>query len=166
MIQSKLNRFIIVCIALLVLTGCDVSKRYKRVRDKALNKGIVIPKDTIEVRTSDTIVTTFTRNDTVFTVLKVTDTITLEPIVEIKTKWQTKYETKYKYKTIKVENKAMIDSLKQVVRQERQKTKQTKAKNRRSNWWLWLLIGLVVGYLLNIFLNLRGISKNLKRNYE
>lgn len=155
--------------ALIVLVGCSPSYHVKKSvkhAKKALNKGLVIPKDTVTITNSDTITTIVTKNDTTYITNTVTKTVQLEPIVEVKTRWQTKYETKYKYKTVKVENKAMVDSLKQVLKLERQNTKQVKAENRRSNWWIFLLIGLVVGYLLNIFIKLRGVSNILNRNYE
>lgn len=133
----------------LLLFGCagyHIQQAEKHTQ-KALKRGVTIPKDTIRINSTDTITEIVTKNDTTYVTKTVTKTVTLEPIVEYKTRWQTKYETKYKYKTIKVENKGVVDSLNQVLKIERQKTKQTKAENRRSNWWIFLLIGFGLAYL-------------------
>ena len=164
----KRSKLILSVLTALFLTGgCTATYHVKRSlkhKEKAISKGLTIPKDTVTITKSDTITAYYLRNDTVVEQITIRDTVFFEPTVELKTRWQTRYEVKYKYKTVKVENRAMIDSLKQVVKQEHQKTKQTKAENRKSNWWKWLVLGLIVGYLLNIFINLRGI--NLNRNYD
>ena len=133
--------------ALFIVFGCDISKRMQKVQQKALNKGVTIPRDTITIESTDTITEIVTSNDTTYITKTVTNTITLEPIVEYKTRWQTKIEYKEKIKYIKEETK-----------QKKEETKQIKAENKRPNWWVFLIIGLVVGYMLNIFLRLRNIK--------
>ena len=148
MLNNRISDFIAWLLVCCAVFGCSPEFHVNKVNkhtQKALKKGIVIPKDTVTVNTTDTLTTILTRNDTTFITKTVTNTVTLEPTVEIKTKWQTRYETKYKYKTVKVENKAMVDSLNQVLKQERQKTKQVKHENKKSNWWIWLITGAVLG---------------------
>ena len=140
-------------------------KKARKHTAKALDKGVSIPKDTVTITKSDTIRTTFTRNDTIYTELRIVDTITLEPTVEIRTKRVDRWMTKYKFKEVKVENRAMIDSLKQLVKIERQKTKQTKAESKAWGFWDWFLLilccigSLAIGYVLNIILTLRNRIK-------
>ena len=114
---------ILILSALILLSGCSglyhLRKSVKH-KEKAIKKGVTIPKDTVTIRTTDTLTQTFIKNDTTYIVKTVTNTVELEPVIEYKTRWQTKYE----FKEVKVENKAMIDSLQQVVKIERQK-KQT-----------------------------------------
>jgi len=148
--------------ALIILSGCTPSFHVKKARkhtQKALEKGVVIPKDTLTVTKTDTLIETYTKNDSIFTVIRITDTVTLEPTIEIQTRWM----TRYKWKEVKVENKAMIDSLKQVVRIERQKKGIAKAENRKSNWWKWLLLGIVVGYLINVILAFKSAVKQIDK---
>jgi len=142
---SDLIAWVLICCS---LTGCGVNhniKQYKKHKAKIIAKGELIPKDTIIVTNTDTITETITKNDTTFVTRTITNTITSEPVIEVKTKWQTRYETKYKYKTVKVENKAMLDSLNRVIKIERQETKRVKHESRKSKWWLWLLIGISLG---------------------
>ena len=148
--------------ALIILSGCNAPYHVKKARkhtQKALEKGVVIPKDTLTVTKTDTLIETFTKNDSIFTVIRITDTVTLEPTIEIQTRWQ----TRYKWKEVKVENRAMIDSLKQVVRIERQKKGIAKAENRKSNWWKWLILGIVVGYLINAILAIKSVVNKMNK---
>lgn len=142
------NHILKLTVALLLLIGCSTPKglerRSERLKIAHEKKGVYIPKDT--VRQIDTLETIEYRNDTVILTRSIIKT--LEPVIEYKTKREVRYETKYKYKTVKVENRAMVDSLQLVLRQERQKTKQTRIENRKSKWWLWLLIGIAIGFLL------------------
>ena len=143
-----LSDFIIYVILGCSIAGCGVNhniKQYKKHKAKIIAKGESIPKDTIIVTENDTITETITKNDTVFVTKTITNTVTLEPEIIVKTKWQTRVETKYKYKTVKVENRAMIDSLKQVLKREKQahkenikRSKYDYKKNKRNNWWLCL----------------------------
>ena len=148
----KTNKSISIILLCTALFSCGVGyhiEQSKKHAQKALKRGVTIPKDTVTVNTTDTITTILTKNDTTFITKTVTKTITLEPIVEYKTRWQTKYE----YKTIKVENHAMVDSLKQVLKLERQKTKQVKAENK-PKWrgLIWYLILIAVILLLILLL--------------
>jgi len=151
MFKSILKRFSLLCIALYILIGCSTPKglerRTTRLKMDYAKKGIFIPKDT--VRTTDTLETIEYRNDTVIITRAVVKT--LEPIVEYKTKWQTRYETKYEYKTVKVENRAMVDSLRQALKLERTKTRRETKQQRSCGRWKWLLWGLIIGLTIGIF---------------
>jgi len=142
--------------ALIILSGCSTPhkvRKYNRAKENLLKSGLTIPKDTIRVTKSDTVYTTWTKNDTVYLQIAIRDTITLEPIVEYKTRWQTKIEYKERIKYIKEETK-----------QEKEKTKQVKAENRKSNWWKWLILGLVVGYLINVILAIKSVSNKIYKH--
>jgi len=139
----------------LILSSCASwhQKKIEKHTNKLLSKGVVIPKDTIEVIVSDTIIKSFTRNDTTFIEKLVTNTITLEPIVEFKTRWQIRTETKYKTRYIKEKTK-----------QKKQEVKIVKAENRRS-WWI-LFVGILIGVVATIFtdklirkIDLLGLTK-------
>jgi hypothetical protein len=127
----------------IILSSCVTyhKKQIDKHTEKLLSKGVVIPKDTIEVRVSDTIIKSFTRNDTTFVKKLITNTITLEPIVEYKTRWQTKIEYKTKVKTERIKGKTIV------------KTQRIEAKQKKSWWLFWLLLGfslLAIVYLIVI----------------
>jgi len=129
----------------LILIGCGTSrdiKKFKKFKSKLETKGIVVPRDTIIEVKHDTIIESYTVNDTTYIVKTVTKTVQLEPIIEVKTKWQTKIEYKEKIKYIKGE-----------VVKVKEKTKQVKAENRKSKWYIWLLIGLGLGVMLKKILS-------------
>ena len=144
--SSNLNVGIILTlsITLLVLSGCNTPNRLiksiKRKQIKLEQKGITIPRDTITVTKSDTVIQTYTINDSIYIIKTITDTVVLSPIVEYKTRWQTKIEYKERIKYIKEETK-----------QEKEKTKQVKAENK-SNWFRWLLIGLGLGIIGTLYI--------------
>ena len=134
------------------LFSCGVgyhTKQIEKHEQKLSKKGITIPKDTIRVQTTDTLTEIVHKNDTTFITKTVTNTVTLEPIVEYKTRWQVRTE----YKTVKIENRAMIDSLQQVLKIERQKTKQVRIENK-PKWrgLIWYFIILVVLLAVYLFL--------------
>ena len=131
-------------IILLILASCATPNRLiKQIKKKQIKleqTGYMLPRDTVIISKTDTILSVINRNDTIIITKLITNTITLEPIVEYKTRWQTKTEVKYKYKY-----------LKQEVRIEKEKTKQVKHENKGKTWWLlWLGLGLGVGGTLYI----------------
>lgn len=157
----KRNKLIGAFISVLIIaSGCNAPYHVKKARKhtkKALEKGVVIPKDTVTVVKHDTLVETFTRNDTTYITKYVTKTVELKPTIEIQTRWQTKYQ----FKEVKVENRAMIDSLKQVVKIERQKKQTARIENRGFKWW-WLLIAFALGFVLNNLITLVKLFKLTK----
>ena len=129
---------------LVILVGCNTPnqliKRSNRIKTKLEAKGVTIPRDTITIVKHDTIIDTYTINDTTYITKTITNTITLEPIVEYKTRWQTKIEYKERIKYIKEETK-----------QAKETTKQVKAENK-SNWLRWLLVGLGLGIIGTLYI--------------
>ncbi len=126
------------------LYSCGVQHHQRQVKkhtERLKTKGVLIPKDTLYITKSDTVVRTFTKNDTTFIEYTIRDTVTLEPTVEVKTRWQTRIEYKYKTKYIK-------EKTKQTKNTNKHQTKQTRAENRKSKWWLWLLIGFGLRHFL------------------
>ena len=127
---------------LIILVGCNTPnqliKRSQRIKTKLEAKGVTIPRDTITVTKSDTVIQRYAINDSIYIIKTITDTVVLSPIVEYKTRWQTKIEYKEKIKYIKEETK-----------QAKEKTKQTKHENKGLTWWLlWLGLGLgIIGTL-------------------
>ena len=120
-------------IILILLSSCANyhKQRIEHHTEKLLSKGVVIPKDTIEVRVSDTIIKSFTRNDTTFVEKVITNTITLEPIVEYKTRWQTKIEERTKVKIERIKGDTEV----KIVKEHR--------KEKRSLWWVWFGLGII-----------------------
>ena len=155
--KSILRYFIAVLSALYILSGCNTPnhliKSIQRKENKLALKGVTVPKDTIY--STDTLITILTSNDTTYITKEITHT--LKPEVVYKTRWETRYETKYKYKTVKVENKAMIDSLRQELKNTKENTKVKRIENRKSKWWLWLLIGFGLGILSRFLLSFAKI---------
>ena len=136
---------IILCYSIIImaLASCGTSRDIKRLnhfKGKLLSKGIVVPLDTLIVTNTDTLVQTFTVNDTTYIIKTVTETITLEPTVIVKTKWQTKIEYKERIKIVKEETKQ---------EKAKQKTKRVvvRQENKKSKWWLFILIGLGLGII-------------------
>jgi hypothetical protein len=149
------NKTLIVT-ALIILSGCSTPhkvRKYNRAKENLLKSGLTIPIDTVTITSTDTITEILTSNDTTYITKTVTKNITLEPIVEYKTRWQVRTEYKERIKYIKEETK-----------QEKEKTKQVKAENRKSNWWKWLLLGLVVGYLINVILAIKSVSNKIYKH--
>ena len=144
--SSRLNVGIILSlvVTLSILSGCNTPnqliKRSQKIKAKLEQKGIEIPRDTITVTNSDTVIQTYTINDSIYIIKTITDTVTLSPIVEYKTKWQTKTEIRYKTRVIR-----------EATKQAKEKTKQTKHENKGLTWWLlWLGLGLGIGGTLYI----------------
>lgn len=120
--------------------SCGINHHYKRMehhKEKLLEKGEELQNDTIVKRYYDTIVQTVTRNDTTYVYKTITNTIEKAPEIIVKDRWRVKTEYKYKYKTVKEETK-----------QAKEQTKQVKAENKKSLWWLWLLIGGLIGFAI------------------
>lgn len=146
---------IILC---LFLGSCSVPyhlKQSEKHQFKAVAKGAKIERDTIvkTVTKSDTI----TKIDTVDNVVTITHTVRDTVFTEGQTKYvyKTRYETKQEAKTerkkakfknrydkkkIKYETKYKIVEVKQQAKTER--------KESRSRWWVWLLVGLAVGFFV------------------
>ena len=124
--------------------------------NKYKKKGGKITCDVDTVKIYDTIVTP---NDTI---IISRDSL----IIRTNTNVITKYEVKYDYKRFKDSLKAVKamykDSVKTVVKEKRIEGKTiVRTERARGKWWLWLLIGIVVGYVLQPILTIIGAFKNL-----
>lgn len=89
-------------------------------------------------------------------------------IIRTHTNVVTKYEVRYDYKRFKDSLRAVKamykDSVKTVVKEKRIEGKTiVRTERAKGKWWLWLLIGIVVGYVLQPILTIIGAFKNLPR---
>jgi hypothetical protein len=122
-----------------IVAGCSPSWHVK----KAVKKGWTPEKETIEVErlelihTRDSITNEIIRVDTLRT--KETRTIYQDrPLL--------RYETRLIRDTVRIREKADTRQIEAHLRHEYKKAIDTiKAENKRSKWWLWLLIGLGAG---------------------
>ena len=150
---------VIIILIFWIANSCGIQHHYNRMEhheNKLLEKGEQLEKDTIVKRYYDTLVETVTKNDTTYVYKTVTKTIQLEPEIIVKDRWRVKTEYKYKYKEKKEETK-----------QAKEETKQTRIEakaNKPSKWWLWIIIGLAIGYVLQPILTIFGAFKNLPLN--
>ena len=90
-------------------------------------------------------------------------------IIRTHTNVVTKYEVKYDYKRFRDSLRAVKsmykDSVKTVVKEKRIEGKTiVRTERAKGKWWLWLLIGIVVGYILQPILTILGAFKNLPIN--
>ena len=127
--------------------------------NKYKKKGGKITCDVDTVKIYDTIVTP---NDTI---IISRDSL----IIRTHTNVVTKYEVKYDYKRFRDSLKAVKsmykDSVKTVVKEKRIEGKTiVRTERAKGKWWLWLLIGIVVGYILQPILTILGAFKNLPLN--
>jgi hypothetical protein len=127
--------------------------------NKYKKKGGKITCDVDTVKIYDTIVTS---NDTI---IIVRDSL----IIRTNTNVVTKYEVKYDYKRFRDSLRAVKamykDSVKTVVKEKRIEGKTiVRTERAKGKWWLWLLIGIVVGYILQPILTILGAFKNLPIN--
>lgn len=106
------------------------------------------------------------------TIVTPNDTIVISRdslIIRTHTNVVTKYEVKYDYKRFRDSLRAVKamykDSVKTVVKEKRIEGKTiVRTERAKGKWWLWLLIGIVVGYILQPILTILGAFKNLPIN--
>ena len=106
------------------------------------------------------------------TIVTPNDTIVISRdslIIRTHTNVVTKYEVKYDYKRFRDSLRAVKamykDSVKTVVKEKRIDGKTiVRTERAKGKWWLWLLIGIVVGYILQPILTILGAFKNLPIN--
>lgn len=127
--------------------------------NKYKKKGGKITCDVDTVKIYDTIVTP---NDTI---VISRDSL----IIRTHTNTITKYEVKYDYRRFRDSLRAVKamykDSVKTVVKEKRIEGKTiVRTERAKGKWWLWLLIGIVVGYILQPILTILGAFKNLPIN--
>jgi len=108
----------------------------------------IIKTDT--VKTEVVRIDTVKRNDTVFikeTIEKI-KTIENTKTVFVKEECKTKYEIKYEYKIIKDTTRIKAKEKANIERTNAKEKVKTTRINKRNNWWLWLLVGVVIGFVL------------------
>ena len=140
-------------IILLLLCSCSTQnliQRADKLKNKAISKGAVFTKDTItEI---DTLTTIEFRNDTVFS----TSYINTHTFTEGEVRYITRSDKRKEFKLEKQVNRleAKNNRLEERLKAKnervivRNKTKVERIKNR-SLWWLWLLIGSVLGIIID-----------------
>jgi hypothetical protein len=125
--------FIWAIIAVLWLTGCSAQHHLKRYQSKG---GVCGKIDTIRVTRFDTLTNTFYYHDSIIVVN--------DRIVPL-TRQEIRYRYKIHYDTLK--HKETI--VKEITKQAKEETKQTRAENRSP--WIWVIlaaIGLVALVLI------------------
>ena len=145
--------FLAVLTALLLFNGCSTQRlieRAQKLNTKIVKKGGVLKIDTITK--IDTLTTIEFRNDTVFH----TSYINTHTTSEGEFRYVTRAD---KRKEFRLEKRIQSDSSKLVRLQTRLDAKNervvvrnnTKVEriNNRSKWWLWLLIGGVLGFIID-----------------
>jgi hypothetical protein len=139
-------KHLIITFALLLLIGCTPNWHVK----KAIKKGWSPEKETIEVERLELIHT----RDSITNEIIRTDTIRLK---ETRTIYQDRpllrYETRLIRDTIRITEKANTSRLKASIKKDIQSVK---AENKRSKWWLWMLIGGALVYFRKYLFKLLG----------
>jgi hypothetical protein len=135
-------KHLIITFALLLLIGCTPNWHVK----KAIKKGWSPEKETITKRT--------------FKLLPIHDTITNEVLrvdtiheIETRTIYQDRpllrYETRLIRDTVRIIQRAET-------KQSKAEVKVAKHENKRSKWWLWMLIGGALVYFRKYLFKLLG----------
>ena len=134
-----------------LLCSCSVQHHIQRAdiqTKKAIKKGAVFSKDTLSK--IDTLTTIEFRNDTVFSTSYINTHTTTQGEIRYITRQDKRNELKLQKQVNRLEakNKRLTERLN--ARNERVITRhKTKVEriNNRSLWWLWLLIGIILGFL-------------------
>ncbi len=153
----KMRQAVIFCF--LFLVGCTASYHMTQAQKhqfKAVAKGATIERDTIPITItkSDTVTIIDTVNNVVTSTHTIRDTVYLEGSTKYiyKTRTETRQENKTERKKAKFKNNYDKKKLKIEAKTERKTIKhqeKTKRKEKRSLWWLWLLIGAAVGVVIS-----------------
>ena len=154
---------LIICYSFIIiaLASCKPSYHMKRY----IKKGGVI--DTVEriITITDTIKGKDGKDSIIY---KDVEVDCPEPI--IKTRWKTKIEYKYRKDSLKDKRIKYIDSLKYALKQSVINLKTEKAKqktnrvvvrqeNKKTKWYIWLLIGIVIGIISPFIIRRYLLSK-------
>ena len=127
--------------------------------NKYKKKGGKITCDVDTVKIYDTIVTP---NDTI---VISRDSLVLRTYTNVITKYEVKYDYKRFRDSLRAVKAMYKDSVKTVVKEKRIQGKTiVRTERAKGKWWLWLLIGIVVGYILQPILTILGAFKNLPLN--
>ena len=149
-----------ILILIIMLSSCSMNHHLT----KAVKKGYKVETVTKEVRLTDTLI--INGKDSIIERLVKVDCP--EPVIE--TKWRVRFDLKRFNDSLKHYRQLYSDSLKTSVRtakiersinKQDEKTNRTvsRQENKRSLWWLWLLIGFALNFILKFILRFYGIIK-------
>jgi hypothetical protein len=118
--------------SVLLLIGCTAEHHLRKFHQKG---GEITPRielveytDTIKVNGKDSVI-----------VVKIP--VTCPEVKVPEPKWRTKLEYRYKYKVHR-------DTIRLMRTETKYKYKTVKATNKPSRWWVWLMIGFVLNWIL------------------
>tara|TARA_R110000822_G_scaffold26529_2_gene79793 strand:- start:21 stop:485 length:465 start_codon:yes stop_codon:yes gene_type:complete len=151
----KILSVLSVCVLLLSCSPQYHIERADKHVQKALNKGAVITNKVDTLTQYDTITETFTRNDTTFITNTVIRYITSQGEVRYVTRQDKRNEFKLQKQVNRLDAKNERLTTRLNAKNERVVTRHdTKIKRieNRSWWYLWLLIGGVLGFLVRRYL--------------
>jgi hypothetical protein len=118
--------------SVLLLIGCTAEHHLRKFHQKG---GEITPRielveytDTIKVNGKDS-------------VIMVKIPVTCPEVKVPEPKWRTKLEYRYKYKVHR-------DTIRLMRTETKYKYKTVKATNKPSRWWVWLMIGFVLNWIL------------------
>lgn len=149
-----------ILILIIMLSSCSMNHHLT----KAVKKGYKVETVTKEVRLTDTL--TINGKDSIIERLVKVDCP--EPVIE--TKWRVRFDLKRFNDSLEHYRQLYSDSLKASIKTARidkainkqdEKTNRTvvRQENKRSLWWLWLLIGFAINFILKFILRFYGIIK-------
>lgn len=149
-----------ILILIIMLSSCSMNHHLT----KAVKKGYKVETVTKEVRLTDTL--TINGKDSIVERLVKVDCP--EPVIQ--TKWRVRFDLKRFKDSLQTVKQMYSDSLKasiktaridKAVNKQDEKTARTvvRQENKRSFWWLWLLIGFAINFILKFILRFYGIIK-------
>jgi len=131
---------------------------------KAVKKGYKVETVTKEVRLTDTL--TINGKDSIIERMVKVDCP--EPVIQ--TRWRVRFDNKRFKDSLQTVKQMYSDSLRTAIKtakierainKQDEKTARTvvRQENKRSFWWLWLLIGFAINFILKFLLRFYGIIK-------
>jgi hypothetical protein len=120
--------------AVLLLVACSAEHHLRKFHEKG---GEITPKielveftDTIKVNGKDSVI-----------VVKIP--VTCPDVKVPETRWRTRLEYRYKYKIHR-------DTIRLMRTETKYQYKTIKAENNPSRWWVWLMIGFVLNWIVRV----------------
>jgi len=144
--------FLTLLTAFILLVGCSPQfhiKRAKKQQEKAIKKGAIFIPTNDTTFVTDTMYVTEFKNDTTYLTRYITHTNTIVQDGEVR--YITKRDRRKEQQQVRRIYKDSIIIAKLKLRQNAKTQRTTVRAENRNRWWLWLLIGLVLGFLINFF---------------
>lgn len=147
-VRNKIIDVIGFALVLFSLFSCKNAQRYveksEKFKNKAIELGATFSSDTTYIH-GDTIVNTYTQNDTVFVVQTITDTIQLDGEIRYVTRWEKRQEKKEKKKQDKIEKDE---------REHNQKVEiiEARRKHKKGVWSGWVWISAILAFIAGMYL--------------